>query len=222
MDKMQIKGAIFDLDGTLLDSMWVWNQVDIDFLGKRGFEVPEDYAKTIAAMGFRETAEYTIDRFSLNESVDAVIAEWDRMAADMYHNRVMTKPYVKEVLDRLSGEGIHLGVATASYRSLFEPCLRRNGIFPYFEAITETSEVERGKGFPDIYIKAAEKMKCKPEECLVFEDITKGIEAATEGGFQTVAVFDKAAAAEWDENKEKANYFITDFEEMLQPGAFVI
>ena len=73
---MEIKGAIFDLDGTLLDSMWVWNQVDIDFLGKRGFDVPPDYPKAIAAMGFHETAEYTIKRFDLKEKVKDVIAEW--------------------------------------------------------------------------------------------------------------------------------------------------
>ena len=87
---MEIKGAIFDLDGTLLDSMWVWNQVDIDFLGNRGFDVPPDYPKAIAAMGFHETAEYTIKRFDLKEKVKDVIAEWDRMAAQMYHERDQT------------------------------------------------------------------------------------------------------------------------------------
>ena len=98
---MEIKGAIFDLDGTLLDSMWVWNQVDIDFLGKRGFDVPPDYPKAIAAMGFHETAEYTIKRFGLNEKVEDVIAEWDHMAAQMYHERVKIKPDVTEVLEQM-------------------------------------------------------------------------------------------------------------------------
>lgn len=218
---MEIKGAIFDLDGTLLDSMWVWNQVDIDFLGKRGFDVPPDYPKAIAAMGFHETAEYTIKRFGLKEKVKDVIAEWDRMAAQMYHERVQIKPYVREVLEWMRQQGIHLGVATASYRTLFEPCLHRNGVFEYFEAVTETSEVERGKGFPDIYIKAAEKMNCLPEECLVFEDITKGIEAAGNGGFQTVAVYDPAAQAEWEENKAKADFYINNFKELLEPSSFL-
>ncbi|MGN1206239.1 MAG: HAD family hydrolase [Eubacterium sp.] len=218
---MEIKGAIFDLDGTLLDSMWVWNQVDIDFLGKRGYDVPPDYAKTIAAMGFRETAAYTIERFGLQECVEDVIAEWDHMAMKMYHECVQIKPCVKEVLAWMKKQGMHLGIATASYRSLFEPCLRRNGVYDYFEAITETSEVERGKGFPDIYIKAAHKMGCTPQQCLVFEDITKGIEAAGKGGFQTVAVYDPATHEEWEENKRKADYHIVEFMELLEQGSFL-
>ena len=153
--------------------------------------------------------------------VKDVIAEWDRMAAQMYHERVQIKPYVREVLEWMRQQGIHLGVATASYRTLFEPCLRRNGVFEYFEAVTETSEVERGKGFPDIYIKAAEKMNCLPEQCLVFEDITKGIEAARTGGFRTVAVYDPAAQAEWEENTKKADYHIVKFKELLEPSSFL-
>ena len=172
-------------------------------------------------MGFHETAEYTIKRFDLKEKVKDVIAEWDRMAAQMYHERVQIKPYVREVLEWMKQQGIHLGVATASYRTLFEPCLRRNGVFDYFEAVTETSEVERGKGFPDIYIKAAEKMNCLPEECLVFEDITKGIEAARTGGFRTVAVYDPVAQAEWEENTKKADYHIVKFKELLEPSSFL-
>ena len=94
-------------------------------------------------------------------------------------------------------------------------------MFEYFEAVTETSEVERGKGFPDIYIKVAEKMNCLPEECLVFEDITKGIEAARTGGFRTVAVYDPAAQAEWEENKAKADFYINNFKELLEPSSFL-
>ena len=187
---MEIKGAIFDLDGTLLDSMWVWNQVDIDFLGKRGFDVPPDYPKAIAAMGFHETAEYTIKRFDLKEKVKDVIAEWDRMAAQMYHERVQIKPYVREVLEWMKQQGIHLGVATASYRTLFEPCLRRNGVFEYFEAVTETSEVERGKGFPDIYIKACEMLNENPEECIALEDSKNGLLSAYRAGCKPIMVPD--------------------------------
>ena len=74
---MKIEGVIFDLDGTLLDSTWVWSQIDTDFLKKRGFEVPKDYSTAIMAMGFEEVAKYTIKRFLLQETKEDVMAEWD-------------------------------------------------------------------------------------------------------------------------------------------------
>lgn len=213
---MKIKGVIFDLDGTLLDSMWVWNQVDIDFLGARGFEVPEDYQKSIAAMGFRETAEYTIERFGLKESPEDIIQEWNDMAERTYHQEVLIKPYVKEVLAKMKRSGLRLGVATASYRTLFEECLRRNEIYDYFDAFTETKEVKRGKGFPDVYVKAAEKLGCIPEECVVFEDIHQGILAAKAGGFYTVGIWEEKSGELWAEIERDADYALKSFQELLQ------
>lgn len=212
---MKIKGAIFDLDGTLLDSMWVWEQVDVEFLGSRGFDVPEDYPNAIAAMGFRETADYTIERFQLNERAEDVIQEWNDMAEKMYHERVTIKPYVRETLEAFRKKGIRLGVATASYASLFEECLRRNGVYDYFDAFTETKEVERGKGFPDIYIKAAEKIGCVPEECVVFEDIHPAILAAREGGFYTVAVYDEKSSDVWESMRRDSHLAIHGFADLF-------
>ncbi len=216
--KMKIKGAIFDLDGTLLDSMWVWDQVDTDFLGSRGFEVPPDYQKAIAAMGFRETARYTIERFRLEEREEDIIREWNDMAARTYHEKVAIKPYVRQLLEQMKRDGIRLCVATASYASLFEMCLKRNGIYSYFQAFTETKEVKRGKGFPDIYIKAAEKIGCVPEECVVFEDIHQGILAAKEGGFYTVGVYEDKSAYSWADIVRDADAAIRGFDELLLDG----
>lgn len=211
---MNTKGVIFDLDGTLLDSMWVWDRVDIDFLGARGFDVPEDYQKAIAAMGFKETADYTIQRFGLNERAEDIIEEWNHMAERMYHCEVRVKPYVKETLEALKTRGIRIGVATASYASLFEECLRRNEVYEYFDAFTETKEVKRGKGFPDIYIKAAEKIGCRPEECVVFEDIHKGILAAKEVGFYTIGVHDEKSADSWADICRDSDRAIKGFREL--------
>lgn len=213
---MRIKGVIFDLDGTLIDSMWVWDKVDKDFLGARGFEVPSDYQKEIQALGFYETACYTIDRFCLKENPEDIIKEWNDMAERTYHEEVQIKPYAKELLVCLRERGIRLGVATASYSSLFTECLKRNRVYDLFECFTETSEVERGKGFPDIYIKAAGKLECSPEECLVFEDIHKGILGAKAGGFCTVGVFDEKSADSWTEIQQDSDYAIRGFRQLLQ------
>lgn len=213
---MKVKGAIFDLDGTLLDSMWVWERIDEEFLGARGFEVPPDYQRVIAGLGFRETAEYTIERFHLEERPEDIINEWNRMAEQMYHEVVGIKSGVRETLEYLKERGICLGVATASYGSLFKKCLKRNGVYDFFQAFTETKEVERGKGFPDVYIKAAQKIGCRPEECIVFEDVHKAILAAQAGGFYTVGVYDEKSEDTWEEINRDSDLAIRGFQELFQ------
>ena len=172
---MKIEGVIFDLDGTLLDSTWVWSQIDTDFLKKRGFEVPKDYSTAIMAMGFEEVAKYTIKRFSLQETKEDVMAEWDAMARDAYAHDVKLKKGAKELLLWLKKQDIKMAVATSNSASLFEPCLKNLGIYDWFHSFTETGDVKRGKEFPDVYLKAAEKMGVNPSNCFVFEDILPAV-----------------------------------------------
>ena len=114
---MKIEGVIFDLDGTLLDSTWVWSQIDTEFLKKRGFEVPKDYSTAIMAMGFEEVAKYTIKRFLLQETKEDVMAEWDAMARDAYAHDVKLKKGVKELLLWLKKQDIKMSVATSNSAS---------------------------------------------------------------------------------------------------------
>ena len=101
------KGAIFDMDGTLLDSMWVWRQIDVDFLGRRGFEVPSDYLEMITPMGYYRAAEYTIERFGLNEKPEDLIQEWHGMAAEAYAKKVELKSHAKEYLLKLKKDLVY-------------------------------------------------------------------------------------------------------------------
>ncbi len=185
-----IKGAIFDLDGTLFDSLWVWDEIDKRFLFKRGFEVPPDYSEAISAMGFRRTAEYTIERFGLNETPDSLMEEWMDMSRDIYAHEVRLKPFAKDFLNMLYNKGIKLGIATSSTADLYMPALVNNGIDKMFSVIMDTSEC-RSKDFPDVYLAVAEKLRLLPSECVVFEDLPVAIKIASKEGFKTVAVMDK-------------------------------
>lgn len=211
----QFQGAVFDLDGTLLDSLGIWERIDREFLGARNIPVPEDYAKEVSALSFSAAAEYTVRRFGLPDSTEQLIAEWNRMAQDEYRFRVELKPGAKEYLSLLRGQGVRLAVATSSYRDLFLPTLRRHGILNWFDSIVTAAEVARGKGFPDIYERAAGQIDCKPGDCVVFEDLPAGLRGARDGGFYTVGVYDLYCAEEEDAMRSLADCYIRDFRELL-------
>lgn len=211
----EFEAAIFDLDGTLLESMGVWTEIDAAFLQKRGFEATEDYIRAVTPMGFRPAAEYTISRFGLEESPDEIMAEWDLMCRDAYAHTIGLKPDAEVYLRRLKQGGVKLGVATALTPELFRPALERNGVLSLFDAFTSLGEVRRGKGFPDIYLLTAQKLGVAPGACMVFEDISLGIAGAQAGGFLTCGVYDDSSAHEWDKIRETAHRTIRHYRELL-------
>ena len=210
-----IEGAVFDLDGTLLDSSWVWEKVDEKFLGDRGFQVPDDYVDEISPLGAERAAVYTIERFGLNEDKDDIVREWIEMAKKEYATEVVCKPYAKEFLEELQKLNIKMAVATSSDRELFMKTLEREGILKYFQKIVTVDEVERGKGYPDIYEEAARRIKVNPHTCLVFEDILAGVTGASLGEFNVVAVFDEKSKHNWEKIKSISKYSINDYKELL-------
>lgn len=210
-----IEGAVFDLDGTLLDSSWVWEKVDEKFLGDRGFQVPDDYVDEISPLGAERATVYTIERFGLNEDKDDIVREWIEMAKKEYATEVVCKPYAKEFLEELHKLNIKMAVATSSDRELFMKTLEREGILKYFQKIVTVDEVERGKGYPDIYEEAARRIKVNPHKCLVFEDILAGVTGASLGDFNVVAVFDEKSKHNWEKIKSISKYSINDYKELL-------
>lgn len=210
-----IEGAIFDLDGTLLDSSWVWDMVDIKFLGDRGFDVPNDYVEAISPMGAERAAVYTIERFGLDENPDDIVREWIDMAKKEYALDVVCKPFAKEFLEKLSKQGIKMAVATSSDRELFMTTLERENILKYFEPIVTVNEVERGKGYPDIYEEAARRIKINPHNCVVFEDIYTGVSGAKLGEFNVIAVKDEKSLHNRDKIIRLADYYIESYSELL-------
>ncbi len=135
MEQTIYRGAIFDLDGTLVDSMGVWRQIDVDFLGKRGLSVPPDYLDAITPMGFEAAADYTIERFGFPENREEIIREWYDMAIYAYANTVPLKKGAMEYLQMLKEQNIKMAVATASDKQLVIPALTNNGVIDMFDNI---------------------------------------------------------------------------------------
>lgn len=209
------KCAIFDLDGTLLDSSYVWNQVDADFFANHNLVMPASYPKIISPLGAEGAAKYTIEQFNLKETPQQVMAQWYHMAQEKFANEVLVKPYAKEYLEKLKKNGVCLAIATASSEDIFMPTLERNEVAHLFDSITVIKEVKRGKGFPDIYLKAAEKCGFPVSECVVFEDIYEGIKGAKAGGFRTVAIYDKSSADDEEIIRSLSDEYIYSFSELL-------
>jgi HAD superfamily hydrolase (TIGR01509 family) len=211
------KAYIFDLDGTLLDSMGLWDQINIDFFTKRGIALPSDYVDSISSMTFYETAVYTIKRFALPDSVGSVMLEWNDMAAYAYGHTVRMKPYAKEYLLKLRERGAKLAVATSMFPELCGPVLRNNGIDNFFHVICNTNETEHGKSRPDVFLLTAKKLGEKPGGCLVFEDILAAVKSAKSAGMDVCAVYDRKSENDWEEIKETADYAIDDFRDAPLP-----
>jgi HAD superfamily hydrolase (TIGR01509 family) len=213
-----MKAYIFDLDGTLLDSMGVWDQIDVDFLAKRGIAVPFDYMDAISSMSFQETAAYTIKRFALTDTIDSLMREWNDMAAHAYGHTVQMKPYAKEYLITLRERGAKLAVATSLSAELCAPVLRNNGIDNFFDVICRTDEAGCGKSRPDVFLLAAQKIGAAPGDCMVFEDILAAVKSAKSAGMSVCAVYDKSSHSDWEEIKKTADYAIVDFRNAPLPA----
>ncbi|MBM6699094.1 HAD family phosphatase [Bifidobacterium pullorum subsp. saeculare] len=206
------KGAIFDLDGTLLDSMGVWDQVDIDFLAKRGIAVPPDYMTKVASMQFRQIAEYTIARFGLKDTPEELMEEWDAMARVMYATCVEAKPGAADYLRRLRASGAKLAVATSLPPQLREPAMAHVGILEDFDAVVSVDDAnDVGKDRPDVYLLAARRLGVAPADCTVFEDLLVGMRSAKSVGMRVWAMHDDSSAADWPAICELADGVLFDF-----------
>ena len=188
---MEFEACIFDLDGTLLDSLGVWTDIDIEFLGKRGGSFTEEYGKATATMRMMEAAEYTVKLYRLEEKPEDIMAEWMEMARDRYAHQIGLIPFAKEFLLQLKTEGVPMGVATIGKKELYQPALERNGIAELFDVIVDADMVRTGKESPEIFLKTAELLGVAPERCVVFEDTLVGLRSAASCGFMTVGMLDK-------------------------------
>lgn len=203
--------VIFDLDGSLVDSMWIWKDIDIEYLGRFGIPLPANLQSQIEGMSFSETANYFKEHFNIPDSIEKIKEDWNRMAWDKYMNEVPLKPGIREFLTGCRERGIKLGIATSNSRELVENIAKTHNLHDYFSCIMTGCDVSKGKPAPDIYLAVADKLNVKPQHCLVFEDIVPGILAGKNAGMEVCAVDDPYSRHVREQKQTLADYYVEDF-----------
>lgn len=209
------EAVIFDLDGTLVDSMRIWRDIDIEYLSRHGIELPEDLQSEIEGMSFTETACYFKERFQLKDSVETIKNDWNEMTKYKYTNEVPLKDGVREFLALCKKRNLKLAIASSNSRELIKGILTAHNIVQYFSIIKSACDVGKGKPAPDIYLKVAEELHTEPHKCLVFEDIIPGIMAGKAAGMSVCAIEDAYSVDQREAKIKMADYFIEDYFQLV-------
>lgn len=203
--------ALLDLDGTLFDSLGIWDQIDIEFLADRGIALPADYARTIEHMSLITAAQYTIDRFHLHEQPSDLVQEWQYRAMQAYRH-VQYKPHVLEFLQTLRECEFGVALVSSLSRPLFEQADLATHVSSYADAVCLTDDIGScGKDKPDVFVYAAKQLQCAYSHCIVFDDTVEAIRTANSLGMYTCAVLDPRTRTSWQDLQTLAQYAITDF-----------
>lgn len=209
---MSFRAALFDVDGTLLDSLGVWQDIDRRYFAMKGMDVPADYAEQINGLSFLQTAVYTKEHFGFPESPEEIAALWREMCREEYEKHLLIKPGAREYLAGLKARGIKLAVVTTLPKALFGPALTRNGVFDLFDAYATTDEGGQTKEEGRIYTLAARRLGVANEDCAVFEDIPEGLTGAKKAGMTAVLVYDRHNEKSLAASKRLCDYFLETFE----------
>lgn len=210
-----IDAVIFDMDGTLVDSMWIWVRVDEEYLEKYHLTEPENFHEDMEGMSYLEVAQYYHRMFpELPVTVEEIMEEWHEMAHDKYMHEVPLKKGVREFIETVRRNGVKTGIATSNSRGLVDDTLKALGITHLFDAVKTSEEAGAGKPAPDVYLLAAGELKANPARCLVFEDVPAGIMAGKSAGMRVCAVEDEFSASLRDKKRRLADYYIQDYDDI--------
>lgn len=208
-------GAIFDVDGTLLDSMGVWYGVTEQYFDENGRILSPETGALFQDMTLSESTAYMHDVIGFSQSPERIAADLERMIAKEYEENIPLKPYAEKYLRALQERGVQLAVATSGYAHLWRAAFERLGILQFFKTCAFSHEVGVNKSNPDVYLLAAQRLGVEPSECTVYEDILAGIVGAKKAGMHTVGVYDASNGADAREIMRRADRYIESYAELL-------
>ncbi len=209
---MSIKGIIFDFDGTLFDSMSIWETVGSDYLRSLGYAPENDLHKILSTMSLLQAAEYLKGRYALLLTSEEIMDGINKTVEDFYFHRAMPKYNVVNVLTYLKARGIKMCIATATDRYQIETALKRVDMLHFFDAIFTCTEVGHGKDEPYIFELARDSMGTDKSETAVFEDAYHTAKTAKVAGFYVIGVYDRYEKRT-EELRELADVYINNFSE---------
>ena len=217
---MTVEACIFDFDGTLADSMWVWTEIGNRFLEKYQIPSYQGFSEELALLGFEAGSRTFVKRWNMPVTPDQLVEEWQNQAKESYATNVWLKPYAEQYLRELKEQGVKIAVATAQQRLTLDLALRNEGVYDLFDVTLVCDEcTSTGKATPAVYVTAAKMLGESPDDCVVFEDVLGPAKQAHAGGFRVVGVYDESPAQDHQALAAEADRFIRSYQELLGTSA---
>lgn len=207
---MNLKGAIFDFDGTLFDSMSIWDTAGEDYLRSLGYEPENNLSRTLSTMSLYQSACYCKENYQLPLAPEEIMAGINETVEQFYFHTAIPKPGAADLLEQLSRQGVRMCIATATDRYQIEAALKRCRMDHYFTDILTCTSVGHSKREPHIFQAALQRLGTAKEETLVFEDALHAIQTAKSAAFSVAGVFDPHESRQ-DQVRALADLYLTDF-----------
>ena len=213
---MKLNYAIFDLDGTVLDSLPIWDNLGVDMLRSQGYNPDPALGRQLKIMTMNDGAQLCKDLFQMPQSIEEIAALVEDQAKLAYNTVIGPKPGAENFLKRLKEAGMPMFIATNTRRDLVEDGLRRNGLLSYFEGIITCPEVGQGKKEgPAVYEEALRLLGGTKENTVIFEDALHPIRTAKKAGFRIAAIYDSSSEGEHEEIRALSDYYFHSYDEIL-------
>lgn len=206
---------IFDLDGTLVDSMPTGVGIVLGYLDEKGISYPADIVNTLTPLGYKGSAKYIAEHLADADTVESVYEYFKAQTLRAYGETIPLKPHVKETLETLKSQGYRLNVLTASPQLLTDICMKRLQIYELFENVWSIEAFGMTKAEEGIYLEAAKRLGVEPNQCIMADDNLNVLKTAKRAGMGTVGVYDESSKDVAEEMREIADKYVVDFAELL-------